>query len=223
MLSVAGNFDDALISKLQTLFNQFENEESRGVITFDQPVFHAAETTKKSQVEQAHVVIGFPGLAVTDEQTIPYLVMNNIFGDSMSSRLFQKVREEKALAYTVYSYYAAYQDTGAFMIYGGTSVKQRELMEKTIFEVIEEFKQTGITEEELISAKRQLESDLLLGLETSYDYMTRNAKNEIIYGRERTIEEALELLSHVTVEQVNAQIAATFNQPHAKSIISSEF
>ncbi|MEN0588331.1 M16 family metallopeptidase [Kurthia gibsonii] len=223
VLSVAGNFDDALISKLHTLFNQFENEESRGVITFDQPIFHAVETTKKSQVEQAHVVIGFPGLAVTDEQTIPYLVMNNIFGDSMSSRLFQKVREEKALAYTVYSYYAAYQDTGAFMIYGGTSVKQRELMEKTIFEVIEEFKQTGITEEELISAKRQLESDLLLGLETSYDYMTRNAKNEIIYGREHTIEEALELLSHVTVEQVNEQIAATFNQPHAKSIISSEF
>ena len=95
--------------------------------------------------------------------------------------------------------------------------------DKKFAEVIEEFKQTGITEEELISAKRQLESDLLLGLETSYDYMTRNAKNEIIYGRERTIEEALELLSHVTVEQVNAQIAATFNQPHAKSIISNEF
>lgn len=223
VLSIAGNFDDALITKLQTLFDQFEATESRGEITFAEPVFHAAETTKKSQVEQAHVVIGFPGLAVTDESTIPYLVMNNVFGDSMSSRLFQKVREEKALAYTVYSYYAAYEDTGAFMIYGGTSVKQRALMEKTIFEVIEEFKQTGVTEDELISAKRQLESDLLLGLETSYDYMTRNAKNEIIYGRERTIEEALELLSHVTVEQVNEQIQAIFNQPYAKSIISSEF
>ncbi|MBQ0139357.1 MAG: insulinase family protein [Kurthia sp.] len=222
VLSISGNYDDALIGELQELFDQFTTTTDRGVVEFEAPVFHATETKKTSQVEQAHLAIGFPGLKVDDEKIVPYLVMNNIFGDSMSSRLFQRVREEKALAYTVYSYYSAYSDTGAFMIYGGTSVKQRQLMEDTIFEVIEEFKQTGVTEAELKSAKSQLESSLLLGLETSYDYMTRNAKNELLYGKDRSVDEVLSLLTNVTVEDINEQIQTVFNQPYAKSVISSD-
>lgn len=222
VLTVAGNFDDSLIEYIKTVFDQFDDREKRGDVTFDEPVFHAQTTTKQSQVEQAHLVIGYPGLKVNDEQIVPYLVMNNIFGDSMSSRLFQKVREEKALAYTVYSYYSAYSDVGAFMIYGGTSTKQRQLMEDTIFEVIEDFKENGITPEELDSAKSQLESSLLLGLETSYDYMMRNAKNEILYGRDLTIEETLDQLFKVTIEEVNEQIQYVFNHEYAKSIISND-
>lgn len=222
VLSISGNYDDTLIEELQKMFNQFTTTVDRGIVEFDAPVFHATETKKTSQVEQAHLAIGFPGLKVDDEKIVPYLVMNNIFGDSMSSRLFQRVREEKALAYTVYSYYSSYSDAGAFMIYGGTSVKQRQLMEDTIFEVIEEFKQTGVTEAELKSAKSQLESSLLLGLETSYDYMTRNAKNELLYGKDRPIEEVLALLTAVTVDDINEQIQTVFNQPYAKSVISSD-
>lgn len=221
VLSIAGNYDDALIEELQEMFDQFTTTD-RGVIEFEAPIFRAVETKKTSQVEQAHLAIGFPGLKVNDEKIVPYLVMNNIFGDSMSSRLFQRVREEKALAYTVYSYYSSYSDAGAFMIYGGTSVKQRQLMEDTIFEVIEEFKQTGVSEAELESAKSQLESSLLLGLETSYDYMTRNAKNELLYGKDRSVDEVLNLLTSVTVEDINEQIQTVFNQPYAKSIISSD-
>lgn len=222
VLSIAGNYDDELIDELQEMFNQFTTKSDRGAVQFDVPTFHATETTKTSQVEQAHLAIGYPGLKVDDEKIVPYLVMNNIFGDSMSSRLFQRVREEKALAYTVYSYYSSYSDAGAFMIYGGTSVKQRQLMEDTIFEVIEEFKQSGVTEAELNSAKSQLESSLLLGLETSYDYMTRNAKNELLYGKDRPIEEVLALLTDVSVEDINEQIQTVFSQPYAKSIISSD-
>lgn len=222
VLSIAGNYDDAFIDELQELFNRFEHTVDRGTVTFDEPVFHASETKKTSQVEQAHLAIGYPGLKVDDEKIVPYLVMNNIFGDSMSSRLFQRVREEKALAYTVYSYYSAYSDAGSFMIYGGTSVKQRQLMEDTIFEVIEEFKAEGVTEAELKSAKSQLESSLLLGLETSYDYMTRNAKNELLYGKDRPLDEVLALLTDVTVEDINEQIRAVFSQPYAKSVISSD-
>lgn len=222
ILSVAGNYDDDLIPYLEETFDKFTDTSSRGIVEFEKPVFHATHTSKTSQVEQAHLALGFPGLKVDDENIVPYLVMNNIFGDSMSSRLFQRVREEKALAYTVYSYYSSYSDAGAFMIYGGTSVKQRQLMEDTIFEVIEEFKATGVTAEELKSAKSQLESSLLLGLETSYDYMTRNAKNEILYGRNRSIDETLDLLKEVTVEDINLQIQTVFTQDYAKSVISSD-
>ncbi|GEK32513.1 M16 family metallopeptidase [Kurthia sibirica] len=222
VISVAGNLDDGLVAFIAELFNQFANDKQRKEITFDKPVFHAGHTVKKTQIEQAHLAIGYPGLAIDSEHLISHMVMNNIFGDSMSSRLFQKIREEKALAYTVYSYYSAYADAGAFMIYGGTSTASLKLMEETIFDVIEDFKEHGVTQEELTSAKSQIESNLLLGLETSYDFMTRNAKNEILHGYDRSVEESLKELDHVNVASIQQQIDTVFNNKYARSLIISE-
>lgn len=222
VISVAGNLEEGLVEFIANLFDQFENNKQREEITFDNPVFHAGQTVKKTQIEQAHLAIGFPGLAIESEHLISFMVMNNIFGDSMSSRLFQKIREEKALAYTIFSYYSAYAGAGAFMIYGGTSTPSLKLMEDTIFEVIEEFKKYGVTQAELNSAKSQIESNLLLGLETSYDFMTRNAKNEILHGYDRTVEESLKELEQVSISSIQDQIDTLFSKEYARSLIINE-
>ena len=76
---------------------------------------------KAKDIEQAHICIGFPGLSVKDDRIYDLVILDSIIGGTMSSRLFQEVREERGLAYSIYSYYSAYNTTGAFMIYGGTS------------------------------------------------------------------------------------------------------
>lgn len=221
IISLAGNIDDALIDFVIETFNQFDNE-AREQVHHTKPIFHADAVERKMAIEQAHLVLGYEGLAVSDPDIVSLLVLNNIIGDSMSSRLFQKVREEKALAYSVYSYYSSYEDMGAWMIYGGTSMKQLAQMEETILAVIEDIKNNGVTLEEIQRAKIQLESGLLLGLETSFDYMNRNARNELTYGEERTVEQSLAELAAVSEASVERVIERILTKPHARSVIFND-
>ena len=221
VISLAGNIDEELIEYVVETFNQFNNE-ARQQVQHTKPAFHANNVERNMAIEQAHLVLGYEGLAVTDPDIVSLLVLNNIIGDSMSSRLFQKVREEKALAYSVYSYYSSYEDMGAWMVYGGTSMKQLAQMEETILAVIADIITHGVTEEEIQRAKIQLESGLLLGLETSFDYMNRNARNEITYGENRTVEQSLKELAVVSSQSVTRVIQRILTKPYARSAIFSK-
>jgi predicted Zn-dependent peptidase len=101
---------------------------------------------------------------------------NNIFGGGMSSRLFQKIREQMGLAYSVYSYASTYQNDGMFMIYLGANIEQAEAAVKAVFEVAEEFLAKGITDREFLSGREQLKGGLVLGQESSGAIMKANAK-----------------------------------------------
>ena len=221
VISLAGNIDEELIEYVVETFNQFNNE-ARQQVQHTKPAFHATNVERNMAIEQAPLVLGYEGLAVTDPAIVSLLVLNNIIGDSMSSRLFQKVREEKALAYSVYSYYSSYEDMGAWMVYGGTSMKQLAQMEETILAVIADIIAHGVTEEEIQRAKIQLESGLLLGLETSFDYMNRNARNEITYGENRTVEQSLKELAVVSSQSVTRVIQRILTKPYARSAIFSK-
>lgn len=220
VVSIAGHLSPTLIQTIEKLFNQFPTTTSYEPTIFTSPTFVPAKIEKKSQVEQSHLALGYPGLSMQSPNLLSLVVLNSVLGDSMSSRLFQEVREEKALAYSVYSYYSAYQDAGAFVIYAGTSPHQLPLLQQTITRSIDTICREGITEKELLFAKEQLESNLLLGLETAYDFMSRNAKNELVFGYDRTIEKALAELKQVTVHSVNQIINDHLKQPFASSIIT---
>ena len=90
----------------------------------------------RKETEQAHLCIGFKGYAASDQRIYPLIIVNNILGGSMSSRLFQEIREERGLAYSVYSYHSAYEDTGTVTIYGGTAVNQLDILVETIFKIL---------------------------------------------------------------------------------------
>ena len=88
------------------------------------------------ETEQGHLCLGYPGLSVNADNIYSLVVLNNIFGGSMSSRLFQEIREEKGFAYSIYSYHSSYEDTGALAIYGGTSSNQLEELNTSIHDTI---------------------------------------------------------------------------------------
>src|SRR5690606_17231 len=111
---------------------------------------------RKKETEQAHLCLGFKGFPVGDKNIYPLIVVNNILGGSMSSRLFQEVREQRGLAYSIYSYHTSYQDTGLVTIYGGTGAKQMDVLFETIQETLSNLRDNGITEKELQNSKEQL-------------------------------------------------------------------
>lgn len=219
VISVAGNVSDDLVNKIISLFDQFQNKSYHSKVLKAPPVFRAGNIEKESNTEQSHIAIGFEGLTVKDPDLVSLLVVNNILGDTTSSRLFQQIREEQALAYSIFSYYSAYEHAGAFMIYGGTSPEKLTVLEETILKITEKMVKDGVSPIEIQYAKEQLESNLLLGLETSNDFMNRNAKNELLYGEEKTVEQTLKELYAVDEESVNRVIQRLLTKPFARSVI----
>src|SRR5699024_9915733 len=104
VISVAGNVDEAFISKVEEHFGSFESEASPTHLLI--PDFHSKSVRRQKDTEQAHLCMGYPGLPVGDEQVYSLILMNNVLGGSMSSRLFQEVRENRGLAYPVFSYHS---------------------------------------------------------------------------------------------------------------------
>ncbi|MCG7342917.1 insulinase family protein [Sporosarcina sp. ACRSL] len=220
IISIAGNYDDSLIGFIEDLFNSFESpSRSTNASEGPVPVFHSGRTSKTKDIEQAHICIGYPGLKLTDERLHDLILLDSIVGGTMSSRMFQKIREEKGLAYSVFSYYSSYLTTGAFVIYGGTGPEHLEEMASTMDQLIDEIVSVGVTEMELHNAKEQLKGSFLLGLESSESRMHRNGKNELILSEHKTLDEVVELIEKVQLENVNAIARETFAHRRAISFI----
>ncbi|KXH80029.1 pitrilysin family protein [Sporosarcina sp. HYO08] len=223
VISIAGNYDERLILLVESLFGTFRNEtipiESEGK---KQPIFQSGVTIKTKETEQAHICMGFPGLAVRDEKLYDLILLDSIFGGTMSSRLFQEVREERGLAYSVYSYYAAYREAGAFVIYGGCAPNNLKEMTTTIDGIIERTIYDGFSKNELHNAKEQLKGGFLLSLESSESRMHRNGKNELLLRNHKTIEEVEALIERVEADDVHKMAQNILSKKHAVSIIGPE-
>ena len=140
----------------------------------------------------------------------------------MSSRLFQDVREQKGLAYSVFSYHSAYQDSGMVAIYAGTGKSQVNQLFETIQDTLNILKADGITEKELKNCKEQLKGNLMLGLESTNSRMSRNGKNELMLGTHRSLDEVIQLIDSVTLQGVNDMAKFVFTDDHAISLVSPD-
>ena len=138
----------------------------------------------------------------------------------MSSRLFQEVREQRGLAYSVYSYHSSYEDSGIVAIYGGTGADQLDLLFDTIQQTLETYVEEGVTDKELKNTKEQLKGNLMLGLEGTNSRMSRNGKNELLLGKHRTPDEIIELIDAITKEDVNRMAERIFTKDFSLSLIS---
>ena len=133
-------------------------------------------------IEQANLVLGVPGLARTDERRFALGVLNAALGGGMSSRLFQEVREQRGLAYSVYSYAAQYADAGVFGVYAGCLPGKVDEVLTVVRDELAGSPSDGITDEELDRGKGQLRGGLVLGLEDTGSRMSRIGKAELVYG-----------------------------------------
>lgn len=218
VVSIAGNVDETFIATVEKAFSPLQNEKSETVLT--KPHFYSQQLEKLKDTEQAHVCIGYRGLPIHDEKIYSLVVMNNILGGSMSSRLFQQVREVHGLAYSVFSFHTAFKDDGLLTIYAGTAKERLSLLQQTIDEIIDSFIENGITEKELKNAKEQLKGNMMLSLESTSSRMSRNAKNELLLQRHRTIDEVIQEIEMVDQLSVQMIIEKVFKTPPSSARIT---
>lgn len=152
--------------------------------------------------EQAHLVLGMPGVSRSDDRRFALSVLNAALGGGMSSRLFQEVREKRGLAYSVYSYTSGFADLGMFGIYAGCLPGKVHEVLRICREELAKVAADGITDEELQRAIGQLHGSLVLGLEDSGSRMSRIGKSELVYGDHLSVDEQLAIIGAVTAEQV---------------------
>jgi len=161
-------------------------------------------------LEQVHFVLGGPGLRQDAPERYALYLLNTVVGGSMSSRLFQEVRERQGLVYSIYSGNAAFRDTGLFYVYAGTEPAHFGRVVELIVRELRRLRREGVTAEELARAKEHLKGSLMLSLESTSSRMTRIAKQELYFGQYFTLDEVLAAVDRVTAEEVERLIDLLF-------------
>ncbi|NMC26851.1 MAG: insulinase family protein [Syntrophomonadaceae bacterium] len=174
-------------------------------------------TLVPKEVEQIQICLGVPGLSYLDDERYTQTVLNSILGAGMSSRLFQKLREELGLAYSVYSYPATYSDTGLFSMYIGTSRSKVAQFCAVLNEEIERFVVQGVTADEILRTQKLTKSSIAMSLESAMNRMTRLGKSMMMYDRIISPEEVIAKISQVTPEMVQ-ELAARLLRPELFAI-----
>lgn len=202
MLSVSGNVDpekireaaEATLGKLPIGATAKEMTRPEGTSAMN-------EVTKDT--EQVHFCIGTDGISIYDEAELPVMsILDSALGGSMSSRLFQEVREKRGLVYGIGSYTLTYSSGGAFTVYGGASKKNWEEVKEITRREMDKMMKDGLAEDELERVKKMLAGNLVLALEGMNSRMMRMSRHELNYGRQVSVEETLERLRSVTNSQV---------------------
>ncbi len=154
-------------------------------------------------LEQAHICLGVAGLPQNHVDRYGVFLLNTILGGNMSSRLFQKIREDLGLAYSVYSYHHNHSDSGAFIVYAGTSAEDAQPLVRAIIGELTRLRSTSVSGEELRSAKEYLKGSMLLSMESMDNRMTRLAKNELFLRDVGIcVEESRAMIDAVTLDLV---------------------
>ncbi|NUK04507.1 insulinase family protein [Streptomyces lunaelactis] len=171
------------------------------------------------KTEQAHVVLGMPGLARTDERRWALGVLNTALGGGMSSRLFQEVREKRGLAYSVYSYTSGFADTGLFGVYAGCRPSQVHDVLKICRDELDRVASDGLSDEEIGRAIGQLSGSTVLGLEDTGALMNRIGKSELCWGEQMSVDDMLARIAAVTPDDVRAVAGEVLGQRPSLSVI----
>lgn len=201
IVTAAGNVTH---DKLTALLEEFLQgvEPGHGRSESAPPVYERRIELVEKDLEQIHVCLGLKGVQQSHPQRYDAFIMNAILGGSMSSRLFQEVREKSGLAYSVYSYIASHADAGSLVVYAGASPENAKELLEIMLREIGRFKKEPVPAEQLEAAREQLKGNLLLSLESSDNRMSRLAKNEIYFGTPLPLSEIMEGFDHVTSDSI---------------------
>jgi predicted Zn-dependent peptidase len=178
------------------------------------PRFNQRVVVRDKNLEQVHLCIGTKGLPQNHRQRFGVELLNVILGGGNSSRLFQEIRERRGLAYSVYSYFTSYRDTGMGAIYAATSRESYLEVIGLILEQLDSLKRLEITPDELERSKNHLKGHLTLGLENTFNRMVALAKHEIYFGRQFSLDEILAGIDRVTVQEINQLANELFDSYH---------
>lgn len=173
-------------------------------------------------VEQLHVALGWRSVPHSDPRRFALALANQILGGSPSSRLFQTVREDQGLAYTVFSQTSGYCDAGSATVYAATSAARGAELLAALNEGVSSFATDGVTEHELDLARSGLEGAVVLGLEDSGSRMSRLATGEALRGKVTSLDEFLANVRAVTVEDINKVVGEVYGEEPIVSLVGTE-
>jgi predicted Zn-dependent peptidase len=157
---------------------------------------------KNKDIEQLHCNIAFDCISYLSEERYALSILNSILGGSVNSRLFQKIRENSGLTYSIYSYGSSYRETGLFHIYAAMNPAQTATVIKKIYQIIRDLKKKGVTAEELNMTKEQIKTEMILGNESAKSRMNSNGKALLNRGRVVTIEELIQGIEKVSLSDI---------------------
>jgi predicted Zn-dependent peptidase len=211
VVAAAGNVDhDAFVELVREQFASFEG--ACELPQAERPSMTPAAHIQYKDSEQAYVVVGTRGIDVRDDRRYALSLLDTILGGGMSSRLFQEIREQRGLVYSVYSFQAAYRAAGLFGVYAGTSPENVQACIDVIVEQFERIRNTEVGAAEFQLAKEHIKGNLTLSLESSSSRMIRLGRNEFALGRHISHEEIERRIDAVTAGDVQQLACELLNE-----------
>lgn len=201
IVAAAGQLDhDQFCASIAAIFNSLPSGQDP--VRCDLPIYQPGTYLLKKPLEQVHLCLGCKALPQTHDDRFALQILNTILGASMSSRLFQEVREKRGLAYSIYSYLNCHSDAGTLVVYCGTAADELNQVYALIMAQFRALKDGQITADDISMAREQIKGNLLLSLEGSDSRMSRIARNEIYFGEQPALKSILSSLDLVDVDSV---------------------
>lgn len=223
VITIAGNFQPEVIEQL--VEELFESKFAGTSTSVD--IEPTAQATSKhlhcfKDVEQSHFALAYPIVSLSSDQLQQYNLMSNILGGGMSSRLFQTIREQHGLAYSVYSYPSLYKNNGFLEIYCASSPSNIKKVAGLYENILADFVKNGVTQKELDRAKAQSINGMYMSFENSLNVMIAYGRRMLKQNKLLDIEEGVAKVQKVTVDDVNNAIKQTFAQSHASCYVGKK-
>jgi predicted Zn-dependent peptidase len=211
VISIAGNFDfEEMVKKIEEKFKHWNKKDLD--IKLTPAEFNSCYIAKNKDTEQVNLSICLKSIPMGNVEKLYALsIINNVFGGSVSSRLFQKIREERGLVYSIYSSQSAYRECGEFGIFASMSNENLEEVYELIIEEIKEIRKNYLTEKEVKNSKEQLKGSFILGLESTSSRMLSVGKAMLLSKKVRTTDEILNLINNVDMKTIKEVIDEVFN------------
>jgi predicted Zn-dependent peptidase len=219
VFSAAGNLEhDAFVAQVEKEFSSLAASGDAVPPKVAAPVATPHITLKrKKSLEQVQFCLGVPAPPVNDARRYGVYLLNTMLGGGMSSRLFQSIREDRGLAYSIYSEMSPFRDTGSLCVYAGTSVDKTEQVLRLTLQELRRLKEETVSDGELKRAKDQLKSNMVIGLESSGSRMANLARQQMYFGRFFGVDEIMDGIEAVTIADIQG-LAHELFQPEAMAL-----
>lgn len=212
VLAVAGHVELEQVRELAETLFPVHHGQARPELVAPEP--HTGSVSKVKEIEQSHICMGFPGVALDDSDYYAANVLANILGGGACSRLFQEVREKRGLSYTSYCYLDAYVGGGYLMAYSATQPGRTKELIDVMAEQFRDIATQGVTDTELQRSKDQLRGSLLLSMESSSTVMSRLGRTELSQGQLYNVEEKVSALAAVSQADIRRVTERLFQPGH---------
>ncbi len=226
VIAISGNVDpEETYKQVGNLFNAYFDVKNNLGFPYHpvEPKYQTDVLNKNKETEQTHLCLAFPGINLNDNRIYQLSVLNNIIGGSMSSRLFQEIREQKGLCYSIFSYQLNFLDSGLFIIYAGFSSDYYQRTYDLMWDILGKVKQNPVSCEELNRAKEQVKGHIIMGMESTSNRMARLGKDELLKGEVKPHQEIIDAIDRVETDQILELAREIFvEHKESKAVISPE-